>query len=208
VLVPRGESNPTGTGITQTVTRLRTESEAQRLADNAKNRVWLVSNPGVKNRLGGSVGYVLFPEGKPALLADPDSDIHRRAAYATRHLWVTPYAPDENYPAGDLVNMHRGGAGLPAWTAADRSVDDTDIVLWHTFGLTHFPRIEDWPIMPVDSAGFVLKPHGFFGRNPTLDIPATVSDHCTPAAAHGHHHHHAPEHATAGHEGHTQIAHG
>ncbi|WP_082581537.1 primary-amine oxidase [Leifsonia sp. Root227] len=208
VLVPRGESNPTGTGITQTVTRLHTESEAQRLADNAKNRVWLVSNPGVKNRLGGSVGYVLFPEGKPVLLADEQSDIYARATYAAKHLWVTPYEPNELYPAGDFVNMHPGWAGLPAWTAADRSVGDTDIVLWHTFGLTHFPRIEDWPIMPVDSAGFVLKPHGFFGRNPTLDIPATVSDHCTPGAGHAHHEQHEPEHAAAGHEGtHEQHEH-
>jgi primary-amine oxidase len=104
---------------------------------------------------------------------------------------VTPYAPDENYPSGDLVNMHGGGAGLPEWTAADRSVDDTDIVLWHTFGLTHFPRPEDWPVMPVDSTGFVLKPYGFFDRNPTLDIPASTA-HCHPGGAdhHDHAHHH------------------
>jgi primary-amine oxidase len=150
--------------------------------------VWLVSNPGVQNRLGRDVGYVLFPEGKPTLIADAESDIHKRATFATRHLWVTPYSPEENYPAGDFVNMHSGGAGLPAWTTANRSVDGEDIVLWHTFGLTHFPRPEDWPIMPVDSTGFVLKPHGFFGRNPTLDIPETMSDHCAPG--HEHHEHH------------------
>ncbi len=179
VLVPRGEQNPTGTGITQTVTRLRTELEAQRMADNARNRVWLVSNPG---------------EGKPALLADDRSDIYARATYSAKHLWVTAYEPTELYPAGDFVNMHPGGAGLPAWTAADRPVDGEDIVLWHTFGLTHFPRIEDWPIMPVDSAGFVLKPHGFFGANPTLDIPETVSDHCAPGHHDGHHDHDHHDH--------------
>jgi primary-amine oxidase len=171
VAAGRGPDNPTGTGITQQVTRLRTERQARRLADNAKGRVWLVSNPSVRNRLGGNVGYVLYPEGKPVLLADAYSDIHGRATFATKHLWVTPYTPGQNHPAGDLVNMHPGGAGLPAWTAADRDVEDTDIVLWHTFGLTHFPRPEDWPVMPVDSTGFVLKPHGFFGRNPTLDLP-------------------------------------
>jgi primary-amine oxidase len=47
-------------------------------------------------------------------------------------------------------------------------------VVWHTFGLTHFPRTEDWPIMPVDRTGFTLKPTGFFDRNPTLDVPASV----------------------------------
>jgi primary-amine oxidase len=50
----------------------------------------------------------------------------------------------------------------------------------HTFGATHFPRPEDWPIMPVETSGFTLKPSGFFDRNPTLDVPASMSagDHC------------------------------
>ena len=181
-LVPRGPENPTGSGFTQLVTRLKTETDAQRLADNAVGRAWLVTNPSVQNRLGNDVGWVLLPEGKPVLLADSESDIHKRATFSTKHLWVTEYEPSELYPAGDFVNLHPGGAGLPAWTAANRNVDNNDIVLWHTFGLTHFPRVEDWPIMPVDTCGFVLKPHGFFGRNPAMDIPETMSDHCAPGA--------------------------
>jgi primary-amine oxidase len=70
-----------------------------------------------------------------------------------------------------------GGAGLPAWTARDRSVVDTDIVLWHSFGVTHIPRPEDWPVMPVESTGFVLMPFGFFDRNPALDVPPSA-EHC------------------------------
>ena len=42
--------------------------------------------------------------------------------------------------------------------------------MWHTFGLTHFPRPEDWPVMPVDYAGFKLKPVGFFDRKPALNV--------------------------------------
>ncbi len=195
-LVPRGPENPTGTGFTQLVTRLKTETDAQRLADNAKGRAWLVTNPSVQNRLGNDVGWVLLPEGRPVLLADAESDIHKRATFSTKHLWVTEYEPSELYPAGDFVNLHPGGAGLPAWTKADRNVDDNDIVLWHTFGLTHFPRVEDWPIMPVDTCGFVLKPHGFFGRNPAMDIPESSGDHCAPS---GHDH--------GGHEGHDHHGH-
>ena len=63
------------------------------------------------------------------------------------------------------------GPGLPAWVAADRPIDGEDIVVWHTFGPTHFPRPEDWPVMPVDYTGFTLKPSGFFDRNPALDVP-------------------------------------
>jgi primary-amine oxidase len=197
VRVPRGAGNESGTGFTQSRTRLRRESEAQRVADRLTGRVWFVGSASQRNRLGAPTGWVLYPEGQPLLLADEQSDIHGRATFATKHLWVTPYAPDERYPAGDLVNLHPGGAGIPAWTAADRDIDGTDIVLWHTFGLTHFPRIEDWPVMPVDTAGFVLKPHGFFGANPSLDIPAMGADHCAPRGGaavhhdhHGHDHHH------------------
>jgi primary-amine oxidase len=106
------------------------------------------------------------------LLANAGSDVHQRAVFATRHLWVTAYDPAQQYPAGDFVNQHPGGAGIPVWVEADRDIDGTDIVLWHTFGLTHFPRTEDWPVMPVDTTGFVLKPSGFFDRNPVLDVPA------------------------------------
>ena len=60
----------------------------------------------------------------------------------------------------------------------DRNIDGEDIVVWHTFGLTHFPRPEDWPVMPVDYAGFKLKPVGFFDRNPALNVPAAPRAHC------------------------------
>ncbi|GAB91287.1 primary-amine oxidase [Gordonia rhizosphera] len=181
VRVPMGEGNPHGNAFTLQKTLLRTEDEAQRDADNTVGRVWHIVNPTVKNRLDHPVAYALLPEGKQTLLADPASSVARRAAFATKHLWVTPFEPDELYASGDLVNQHPGGAGLPTYVAGNRGVENEDIVVWHTFGLTHYPRPEDWPIMPVDYTGFTLKPVGFFDRNPTLDVPATVrhgESHC------------------------------
>jgi primary-amine oxidase len=75
------------------------------------------------------------------------------------------------YAGGDYPNQSRGGDGLTKWTAANRSVDSQDIVLWYTMGITHNPRPEDWPVMPVHAAGFRLIPWGFFARNPALDLP-------------------------------------
>ena len=147
------------------------------MADNRAGRVWHVVEPNVSNRLGRPVAYALHPEGNPTLLADPESSVAGRAAFATKHLWVTQYSPNELYASGDFVNQHPGGSGLPEFVAGNRSVDNKDIVLWHTFGLTHYPRPEDWPIMPVDYSGFTLKPVGFFDRNPTLDVPGNAR-HC------------------------------
>ena len=50
-------------------------------------------------------------------------------------------------------------------------------MLWYTFGVTHFVRPEDWPVMPVEYAGFLLSPFGFFDRNPALDLPPSTN-HC------------------------------
>jgi primary-amine oxidase len=177
--VPKGPDNLRGNAFRVAHTALTTESDAQRDADSSKNRVWHIVNPGKINAVGRPVGYVLTPEGLPTLLADPESSIAKRAAFATKHLWVTRYAREERYSAGDFVNQHAGGAGLPAYVAADRDIDGQDIVVWHTFGLTHVPRPEDWPVMPVDYTGFTLKPVGFFDRNPTLDVPASTSAHCS-----------------------------
>ncbi|NUR82739.1 MAG: primary-amine oxidase [Nonomuraea sp.] len=171
VRLPVSDTNPYGNAFTRAATRLTSEREAVRDADGGRARVWRVVNPEVTNRLGEPVGYALVPEGLPTLLADPSSSIAARAAFATHHLWVTRHADDERYPAGELVNQHPGGAGLPEWTSRDRSLDGEDIVVWHTFGLTHFPRPEDWPVMPVEYTGFTLRPAGFFDRNPTLDVP-------------------------------------
>jgi primary-amine oxidase len=182
VALPMGEDNPWGNAFTESRTRLTHEAEAQRVADPGRGRTWQVVNPESTNRHGRPVAYALHSEGSPTLLADDRSVVAGRAAFATKHLWVTAYDADERYPAGDYVNQHAGGAGLPTWTAADRALDEdgrgADVVLWHTFGLTHVPRPEDWPIMPVDYAGFRLMPVGFFDRNPTLDVPPSSNGHC------------------------------
>jgi primary-amine oxidase len=169
--LPVGPDNPYGNAFTRRVTRLGRESEGARTADASVGRAWHVVNPGKTNRFGQPVAYALYPEGTPLLAADETASISGRAAFATRHLWVTRYDPAQRYAAGDLPNQHPGGAGLPAWTTADRDIDGSDIVLWHTFGMTHFPRTEDWPVTPVVNCGFTLRPVGFFDRNPILDLP-------------------------------------
>jgi primary-amine oxidase len=174
---PIGPDNPYGNALVQEVTRLRSEAEAGRRCDASRGRTWRVISTERANRFGVPTSYTLYPEAAPVLLADPASSLAARAGFAAQHLWVTQYDPAQRYPAGDFVNQHPGGAGLPAFVAGDRDIDGTDIVLWHTFGPAHFPRPEEWPVMPVARCGFVLKPTGFFDRNPTLDVPPP-GDHC------------------------------
>jgi primary-amine oxidase len=179
VRVRTGPANPYGNAFTRSVTRLTRESEGVRDAHPAAGRVWKVISTEHTNRLGQPTGYVLHPQGQPLLLAADEASVRQRAAFATHHLWVTRYDPDERYSAGDLVNQHPGGDGVAAYVAKDRAIDGEDIVLWHTFGATHFPRPEDWPVMPVEYCGFTLKPVGFFDRNPALAVPPQTG-HCPP----------------------------
>ena len=177
VAAPEGPDNPFANAFTAEATPLETEQQARRVVDPSRSRVWKIVNPEMRNRLGEPVGFKLAPASTPTLLASPESSVGRRATFATRNLWVTPYRADERRAAGDYPNQHGGGDGLPRWTAADRPVADTDVVVWHTFGVTHIPRPEDWPVMPVESTGFLLAPVGFFDRNPALDVPPSPG-HC------------------------------
>ena len=174
-----GPDNPWANAFRPVSTLLERESQARREVDPAASRTWRVTNPSVTNSLGQPVGYKLVPTmSTPRLLARPESSVAKRAGFALHNLWVTPYEPGERRAAGDYPNQHAGGAGLPAWTGADRDLVDRDVVLWYSFGITHIPRPEDWPVMPVEYTGFLLSPVGFFDRNPALDVPPSPAGHC------------------------------
>src|SRR5579875_306269 len=175
-IVPEQDStkNRWGNAFKAVETLLRNEAEAQR--DIERDRSWKIINPNVHNALNGrAVGYEICPgaSANSLLLAAPDSSIARRAAFARHHLWVTPFHPDEQFPAGNYPNQHPGGAGLPTWTQANRSIENTTLSVWYTVGVMHNTRIEDWPVMPVKHAGFMMRPFNFFVGNPGLDVPPT-----------------------------------
>jgi primary-amine oxidase len=169
--VPAGKANPYGGAFTMQETPLTTELQAERRINLESSRRWIVTNPGAKNALGEPTGYALLPGENAVPFALPDSWIRKRAGFLNAHIWVTPYNASEKYAAGDYPYQSKPGEGLPQWTAADRNIDNRDVVLWYTMGITHNPRPEDWPVMPVHEAGFKLVPWGFFTRNPALDLP-------------------------------------
>lgn len=186
VRLPVSERNPAGNAFTKRVTPIVSEAVSGRVADGSVNRVWQIASTEKETSLGQPTSYVLFPTETPTLMADAGSSIASRAFFGTKNLFVTKYDPAERYAAGDFVNQHPGGGGIPEFIAGDEPLVGEDVVLWHTFGLTHFPRNEDWPVMPMDYAKFTLKPYNFFERNPALGVPAPAMDHCSSGHAHAH----------------------
>ncbi|WP_416676719.1 primary-amine oxidase [Egbenema bharatensis] len=175
---PMGEQNPYGNAFYAKSTLLETEQAAQRIIDPLAGRYWKVVNPNVTNRLGQPVGFKIIPGENVLPFAHPDSPILKRAGFMKKHLWVTPYHPAEKYPTGSYPNQHPGDAGLPQWTQADRSIANTDVVVWYVFGHHHIPRPEDYPVMPTAYSGFTLKPVSFFDANPALDVPPSRQSSC------------------------------
>jgi primary-amine oxidase len=167
---PWGTDNPYGNAFDLKSKTLSRERDAAAIADGQSGRYWKVTNPNSKNSVGNPVGYKLIVTPSPVMLAQEGSFVRKRGGFATKHVWVTPYDPAEKYASGDYPNVHAGGDGLPHYIEQNRNIENTDIVLWHSFGHTHVCKPEDFPVMPVEYAGFMLKPNGFFAANPANDI--------------------------------------
>jgi len=134
-------------------------------------RYWRIINPNTANWVGKPTAYKLEARSPVQPFTHPDSPSGRRGRFLQHQLWVTPYDAHERYPAGEFVNQSTGDDGLPAWTAKDRPIENTDVVLWHSFGVHHLPRPEDHPVQSCVVCGFTLAPSGFFDQNPVIDLP-------------------------------------
>ncbi|KAI9837753.1 MAG: hypothetical protein M1819_006687 [Sarea resinae] len=168
--MPRSDFNPHGVGyyVTETVV----EKSGGYDADYDKNRVFKVQNAAVKNPINGKpVAYKFQLPPFQKMLADKDSFHHKRAEFADHNVYVTSYKDGELYAAGKYTNQSRGGTGVRSWANRKDGVKDTDFVLWLQFGINHLPRIEDFPVMPVEMLRVSMKPVNFFTKNPALDVP-------------------------------------
>lgn len=184
--LPIGPDNPFGLALAQRNTVLRTESEGKQDSNWSTQRGWKVINPNRTNKVGGPVGYKLASTAAFPAMLDESSPVFQRARVLGHTVWVTPYDSEERWPCGEFVNQSSSDdQGIAAWAEADRAIENTDVVLWYVFGIHHIPRMEEWPVMPVDAVSFWLKPTGFFDHNPALDVAPSESAHCAAPAAEG-----------------------
>ena len=168
---PWGADNPYGNAFDTRSRTLTRERDGHRVADGASGRYWKIVNTNQTNSVGNPTGYKLVAQPSPLMLAQEGSFVHRRGGFATKHIWVTPFDPDQKYASGDYPNVHAGGDGLPRYIEGNRDIENADLVVWHSFGHTHVCKPEDFPVMPVEYAGFMLKPVGFFSANAAMDLP-------------------------------------
>jgi primary-amine oxidase len=174
VIEPINQDNPLGLAMSTQNTIIESESQSARDFKWESQRTWKVINPDKWNRHGSNTAYKLVPGAALPSLMDSSSPIYQRAPVIGHSLWVTAYDDNERWPAGDYPTQSRQDTGITRWIVEDAPLIGTDVVLWYVFGIHHITRIEDWPIMPVDTISFWLKPFGFFDQNPSLDAPSAM----------------------------------
>jgi primary-amine oxidase len=97
-----------------------------------------VRNTRTGNRTGQLTGYKLVPGSNCLPLAGSEAKFLRRAAFLKHNVWVTSYSRDEMFPGGEFPNQNpRAGEGLATWIKQNRSLEETNIVLWSSLSLSH-----------------------------------------------------------------------
>ncbi len=172
---PIDDNNTFHNAFRAVATPLRTEKQACANLNLETGRTWKIVNPAAKNIVGQPTGYRFLPGDNAVPYGAPTAWWRKRAGFVEHHVWVTPFDEHERYAAGDYPNQSGCTDGLLKWVEADRPIENTDVVFWYTFGHTHIPRLEDYPVMPTAYIGFLLKPSGFFDLNPANDVPPTAA---------------------------------
>lgn len=108
-----------------------------------KSRTFKIINPSVKNPISGKpVGYKLHAIPSQMMMMGKHTFNYKRGIFASKPIWVTKYQDEELWAAGEFTNQSREDTGLAVWANRDDNVEDEDVVLWHSFGITHVTRPE------------------------------------------------------------------
>jgi primary-amine oxidase len=184
---PAGPTNPLGNAMRVSRSPVEREAVAALSPDWRRSRYWLVANEERRNRFGKPVAYKLMPSENAGSLASPDSDLDRRARFIDPPLRVTRYERDELFAAGWYPNQRVEPDDIAhRQERRDAELRGEDVVVWYTMGAHHVVRPEDWPLMPVTTIGFMLRPVGFFDTNPAMRVPAAEQG----GSCHAHAEHH------------------
>ncbi|ODV66966.1 peroxisomal copper amine oxidase [Hyphopichia burtonii NRRL Y-1933] len=147
--------------------------------ESKTSRSWDIFNPSSINEYSGKPAtYKLVSTFCPPLLAQEGSLVRKRAPWAANTTQVVPYQ-DEGlgygrlWPSGDHVAQWSGDGprGMREWVGKGTdNVDNTDILFFHTFGITHFPSPEDFPVMPTEIFDLMLRPRHLFKESAALQF--------------------------------------
>lgn len=173
------EENPFGNAFYCDKRAFKTVKDSLTDFNGSTGTSWDLYNPSSINPYSGKpASYKLVSTFCPRVLAKEGSLVQKRAPWSKHSVEVVPYKDDSYgygriYPSGDHVCQWsgEGNVGIRQWVGdGSDKIENTDIILFHSFGITHFPAPEDFPVMPTEIFGLMLRPRHFFKENPCLDI--------------------------------------
>jgi primary-amine oxidase len=150
---PTGSAeNFAGNAFIATDTVLKTESG--RDYEAGTERRWRIVNPARQHySTGKDVGYALAIKGAAVqLMTQPDGWVGRRASFTTKPIWVCRDVEGTKggrmWPVGKYVPQTKEEPedSLGSWVKGEKSIENEDILVYVTIGVTHIPRPEDWPV--------------------------------------------------------------
>ena len=163
-------ANPYHNAFAAKSTVFARERQSARDVNVATHRTWAVFNPNHRTDLGHYPAYWLIPQGNAFPFLGPKSPVRHVAGFLDHHFFATRHRAEELFAGGDYPTLSPRYESLRDWVGNNEPIANEDVVVWYTFGVTHVPRPEDFPIMPSVHTGFSLIPKGFFNRNPALDV--------------------------------------
>lgn len=174
--------NPYGNAWKGQGTVFKTVADSLKSKANAQTaRSWDIINPSSINPYSGKPASFKIVSGQTATMMAKDNSIPaKRAPWAKNTITVVKYDEDRLYPSGMFVPQcsGEGQVGIKKWVGdGSDSVENTDIIVFHTFGISHVPAPEDFPLMPAEPISLLIRPRNFFTQNPALDIPPSYA--CT-----------------------------
>ena len=158
-------------GNAWTVQETTLGTEGFRDANPTTVRSWKVESTTRTNAVGEPTAYELVGSDTGVPYSSPTYPPLLQAPFAQHPFWVTKHKDGESYAAGDYPFQGAAGDGLTAYTSPVENVNGQDIVVWYTPAFTHIPHVEEYPVMPTETAHFHIEPDGFFDANPALDAP-------------------------------------
>ena len=167
----RSSTNPHGNAFSLSQTVFAREGQAVRDLNPASHRMWAVFNPNSISALGHSAAYLLEPGMNSVPFLAKDSPARKRAGFTEHHFFATRYRDTELYAGGDYPMTTAPPNNVLTWTRDNERIQNEDVVVWYTLGVTHIARPEEFPVMPAAHASVRLVPKGFFVKNPALDLP-------------------------------------
>jgi len=167
---PIGPDNPDGGAFSPKKKIIH--SETARDYNVRQSRSWQVINAQSRNRFYTPRGYAIKPLDMAYSFSYSQNPYTPQSEFTSHPFWVTAYKDEEQAAASNFPRTGAPYQGLPEFIADKQPLQNTDVVAWYTFGLTHTTRPGEWPFMNVHNAGFSLVPYNFLSQNSEVPLKA------------------------------------